>query len=59
MDDLELEEDIKNELKTMLDSEIQIIRDSLSMVNMFFGESIKVGAYFFQEIGNPKLPNNE
>lgn len=55
----ELENDIKEELKNMLDSEIQIIRDSLSMVNMFFGESFKVGAYFLQEIGNPKLPNNE
>lgn len=48
----------KEALKEMLVSEIEIIRDTLSIVNMFFGENLKVGFKMLQELEPNKINDN-
>jgi hypothetical protein len=43
-------------LKNMLVAEIQMIRDALTIVNMFMGEPITVGVKYLQEFDNNQLP---
>ena len=48
----------KEALKEMLVSEIEIIRDTLSIVNMFFGENLKAGFKMLQELEPNKINDN-
>lgn len=49
----------KDALKDMLVSEIEIIRDTLSIVNMFFGENMKAAIQLIQETEPKKNNSNE
>jgi hypothetical protein len=49
----------KEALKDMLVSEIEIIRDTLSLVNMFFGENMKAVLRLIQETEPNKTNPNE
>ena len=54
-DDLKAPEALKN----MLVSEIELIRESMVIVNMFLGEPLKAGLKYIQEFEPNKTKDNE
>ncbi|MCP9769185.1 hypothetical protein EGI22_14800 [Lacihabitans sp. LS3-19] len=46
-------------LKDMLVSEIELIRESMVIVNMFLGEPLKAGLKYLQEFEPKKTNDNE
>ena len=52
------EDDLKapEALKEMLASEIELIRDAMTIVNMFVGEPMKAGVRYIQEFESKKTP---